>query len=222
MAGRLLMKLRQLYGRVIIQLRLKNKVVGWAMTPSDATEFIKSMGKTVVTFFGYSSMYEDEKAMLEIVQKVLSEYSPETTLVNIGVTRNGIGAAYSVAKSMRFTTTGIASTLALEAIGDISRDVDHICFIADDQWGGKLPNSETLSPTSHAMVVCSDMLIGIGGDKISRDEMLFGREQGKRIIFYPADNNHVWLIRRAQKLGLPKPKSFRGAAYEVFGKKNDQ
>ncbi len=218
------MKLRQLFGRVLFQLRWKNKskVVGWGMTPIEATEFIKGMGKTVVTFFGYSSVYENEKAMLEIARKVLSEYSPETTLVNIGATRNGLGAAYSVAKSTGFATTGVVSTLALENVGDISKDVDYICFIADDQWGGKLPNSETLSPTSQAMVTCSDILIGIGGNKISCDEMVFGREQGKTIHFYPAEVNHEWLIRRAQRLGLPQPKSFRGAVHEVFGKEHDQ
>jgi hypothetical protein len=216
------MKLRQLFGRILIQLRLRNKVVGWGMTPIQATEFIKSMGKTAVTFFGYSSVYEDEKAMLEIVRNVLSEYSPETTLINIGVTRNGIGAAYSAAKSMGFTTSGIVSTLAMMDAADISRDVDHICFITDDQWGGKLPNSEILSPTSQAMVECSDILIGVGGDKISRDEMLFGSEQGKSIHFYPADIKHEWLIRRAQKLGLPEPKSFQGAAHEIFADKQDR
>jgi len=43
--------------------------------------------KPCSTFYGYSGMgYEDEKAMLEIARKVLSRYSPETTLVNIGVT----------------------------------------------------------------------------------------------------------------------------------------
>lgn len=216
------MKLRQLFGRLLIQLRMKDKVVGWGMMPVEATEYIKGRGKTVVTFFGYSSIYEDEKSMLEIARKILSEYSPETTLVNIGVTRNGLGAIYPLAKSMGFTTSGVVSTLAMEESGDISRDVDHICFITDDQWGGKLPNSEILSPTSQAMVACSDILIGIGGDKISRDEMLFGRQQGKIVHFYPADNNHDWLIRRAQKLGLPPPESFRGAAHEVFGKEQDQ
>lgn len=215
------MKLRQLFGRALIQFRRENKVVGWGMTPNEATKFIKSVGKTVITFFGYSSFYEDEKAMLEVAGKILSEYSPETTLVNIGATRNGLGAIYPLAKSMGFTTSGIVSTLALEDARNISRDVDYICFITDDLWGGKLPNSEILSPTSQAMVECSDVLIGIGGGKISRDEMIFGREQGKSVHFYPADNKHDWMIRRAQKLGLPQPKSFRGAAHDVFGEKHD-
>ena len=215
------MKLRQLFGRVLIQLCWENKVIGWGMTPGEATEFIKGMGNTVVTFFGYSSVYEDEEAMLQIVRKVLTAYSPETTLINIGATRNGIGAAYSVAKSMGFATTGIASTLAMEYFTDISKDVDYICFITDDQWGGKLPNSEILSPTSQAMVECSDILIGLGGGEICRDEMVFGRDQGKALHFYPAEVKHEWLIRRAQKLGLPPPKSFWGAAHEVFGKEND-
>jgi hypothetical protein len=214
--------MKQLIGRFLIQLRLKNKVAGWAMTSNKATEYIKGLRKTVLTFFGYSSVYEDEKAMFKIAREVLSKYSPEKTLVNIGATQGGLGAIYSLAKSMGFTTTGIVSTLALESPSSISRDVDHICFIADTQWGGNLPNSNTLSPTSQAMVACSDILVGIGGGEIARDELVAGRDQGKPIQYYPAEMNREWWIQRTQKLGLPPPESFFGAVHEVFGKEDHQ
>lgn len=215
------MKLRQQLGRIRIQLRGKNKVVGWEMSPREAQSFFKSMGKTVVTYFGYSSIYENEKEMLNIVKKTLAEYSPQTALINFGVTQGGLGAIYPIAKSMGFTTTGIVCSLALESPEYISGDVDYICFIKDDQWGGNLPNSNTLSPTSQAMITCSDILIAIGGGEICRDELIAGRELGKPIHFYPAEMQHEWWTQRMKKRGLPPPKSFWGAVHEVFGKKDN-
>lgn len=193
-----------------------NKVIGWGMTPDETLAFFYGLGKKVVTFFGYSSAYEDKKAMLEIVETVLSEYSPEKYIINIGATIGGIGAAYPVAKSLGFTTTGIVSSLAIEYIDYISKDVDHICFLKDDQWGGKISDTDELSPTSQAMVACSDILIGVGGGEICRDEMIAGREQGKPVHFYPAEINHEYLIHRAKKMDLPSPESFWGAVHEVF------
>jgi hypothetical protein len=209
--------LRQFIGRVKLQLRGKNHIVGWSMTSDEAIAFIKSRGKTVLTFYGYSGMqYQDEKGMLQIAQNVLSRYSPEKTLVNIGVTRVGVGAIYSLAKSMGFETTGVVATRALKRPEGISEAVDHICFINDRQSGGKLPESDELSPTSKAMVGCSDILVGIGGGGISQDEMLAGKAQGKPVYFYPADHNHELAIRQAKKGGLPLPDSFKGTAHEVF------
>ena len=199
----------------------KDKVIGWEMTPSEALAFFKSQGKTVVTFLGYSVDYENEKAMLKIAEDVLAGYSPATSSINIGATSGGAGAIYPIAKTMGFTTTGIVSNLAIQYLDDISIAVDHVCFVMDSQWGGKLPNSNDLSPTSQAMVVCSDIFVGVGGGEISRDEMIAGREQGKPVHFYPAEINHEYWIRRAQKTNLPPPDSFWGAAHEVFGNKHN-
>jgi len=56
---------RKFIGRIKLQLRGKNHIVGWNMT-----------SEAVIAFYGYSGMgYEDEKAMLEIARKVLSGYS---------------------------------------------------------------------------------------------------------------------------------------------------
>jgi hypothetical protein len=210
--------LRQFVGRLRLQLRGKNHIVGWSMTPKDAVSFIKSHRKTVLTFFGYSAIYEDKEGMLKIARNVLSKHSPASTLVNIGATMGGVGAIYPLAKSMGFTTTGIVSTLALESPGEISTAANHVCFIEDTQWGGKLPNSNELSPTSKAMVACSNILVAIGGNDIARDELLAGQEQGKPIHYYPAEINHEWLIGRAKRMELPRPKSFLGSVHEVFGK----
>jgi len=210
--------LRQLIGRFKLQWRGKNHIVGWSMKPNEAISFFKRQEKTVVTFFGYSINYKDEESMLKIVRDVLSQYSPETTLVNIGATMGGLGAAYPLAKSMGFITTGIVSTEALAYLDDISDSVDRVCFIQDKQWGGKLPDSNELSPTSKAMVACSDILIAIGGNDIARDELLEGKEQGKLIQYFPAEMNHEWAISRAERMGLPPPKSFLGSVHDVFGK----
>lgn len=215
--------LRQLIGQFKLQWRGKNHIVGWNMTPEAVIAFFMGQRKAVLTFYGYSGMgYEDEEAMLEIARKVLSRYSPETTLVNIGVTSVGIGAIYPLAKSMGFETAGIVTSLALDhpaGIAGISEAVDHICFVADKQWGGNLPDSDQLSPTSRAMVECSDILVGIGGRTgIVNAEMLAGKAQGKPIYFYPADMNHAAAIRYAKRMGLPPPESFRGSNPDIFRK----
>ena len=186
------------------------------MTPDQARTFFALQEKTVLTFFGYSSAYEDEATMLQRVREVLTGYFPETTLVNIGATRSGIGAAYPLAKSLGFGTTGIVSSQALDNLDVISQAVDHVCFIADERWGGKLPDSDQLSPTSEAMATCSDILVGIGGGEISRDEMLAGKERGKPVYFYPAQMDHESAIKSAEESGSPPPDSFWGAAHEVF------
>ena len=189
------------------------------MTPDEVHAFFNEQRKTILTFFGFSASYEDEEAMLQIVKEFLKGYSTDTTIVNIGATSAGIGAAYTLAKSMGFTTTGIVSTLALEYPGEISEDVDYICFVEDDAWGGKLSESHELSPTSEAMVSCSDILVAIGGGKISRDELLAAKARGKPVFFYPAEIEHERAIRSAKKQGLPPPDSFWGAAYEALRKK---
>ena len=84
-----------------------------------------------------------------------------------------------------------------------------------------MKDSDELSPTSKAMVLCSDILIGIGGGEVSRDEMMVGKEMGKSVRFYPAEANHEVTIRRATKLGQPKPESFWGAAHDVFNDKEN-
>jgi hypothetical protein len=189
------------------------------MTADDAVSFIRKRGKTVLTFFGYSGMgYEDEKGMLQIVQEVLSQNLPEKTLVNIGATQVGVGAAYALAKSLGFETSGIVSTEALEYPEDISEAVDHICFVKDSQYGGKLPNSDELSPTSRAMVDGSDILVAIGGNDISRDELLEGKKLGKPVQYFSADMSHERMIRHAQRMGKSMPESFSGSCQEEFGK----
>lgn len=209
---------RQLIGKLKLQLRGKDRVVGWNMTPMQAVAFFKAQTKTVLTFYGYAVDYQNAAEPRQTIREILLRHVPSTTLVNYGATKGGMGAVYQVAKTMGFTTTGIVSTRALALPNDISADVDHICFVTDPTWGGKLANSEELSPTSKAMIACSDILVAVGGGEISRDELLAAREQGKPIEYYPAEVNHDWALRNARKKGMPAPQSFWGAVHEVFKK----
>ena len=209
--------LRQFIGRIKLQLRGKTHIAGWNMTPEQAVSFIRGRAKMVLTFYGYSGMgYEDEAAMLQTAREVLSQYRPEKTLVVIGATEVGIGAVYPLAKSMGFETAGIVTSEEAEDPEGLSSSVDHICFIKDNQHGGRLPHSNELSPTSRAMVDCSDILIAIGGNDISRDELLEGKQQGKPVQFFPADMNHARAQHQAKRKGLPVPDSFKGTAHDTL------
>lgn len=210
--------LRQFTGRIKLQLRSKNHIVGWSMTPEQAVAFFKEQNKTVLTFYGYAVDYQNAAEPRQTVREILLQHAPSKTLVNYGATRPGMGAVYEVARTMGFTTTGIVSTLALEFADDISPYVDHICFIGDATWGGKLPGSGELSPTSRAMIACSDILIAVGGGEISRDELIAAQAQGKSIQYYPAEVNHDWILKNARNKGQPPPDSFWGAVHEVFRK----
>jgi hypothetical protein len=195
----------------------KNKIVGMNMTPSGTQAFFRRFNKPVLTFFGFSAAYEDPEPMLAIARKGLSRIPPDAVLVNIGATASGIGAVYPLAKEMGFTTTGIVSSVAAQNLENISEAVDYVCFVADTQWGGKLAGTDQLSPTSQAMVACSDVMVAIGGGEVTREELKAGRALGKPIYFYPAEVSHEQLIRRTRKRNGPPPESFWGAAHEVFG-----
>ncbi len=171
----------------------------------------------MLTFFGYSVDYEDRESMLALARRGLSRIPPDSVLINIGATASGIGAVYPLAKAMGFTTTGIVSSVAAEHMENISEAVDHVCFVADTQWGGRLPGTDRLSPTSHAMVACSDVLVAIGGGEVTRDELVAGKAAGKPVYFYPAEVSHNYLTQRASQKNEPPPESFWGAAHEFFG-----
>jgi hypothetical protein len=195
---------------------------GAGSTLSDATDdqleaFFKSADKHVVTFIGYSGAeYEDHEGMLAIAGSVLDEFDPSDTIVNIGATPDGIGAIYQIAKDRGFQTTGIVSTQAKKYEVAPSPCVDHVFYVEDETWGGLLEGSGRLSPTSAAMVDHSDIVIGIGGGEVGRDELVAARERGKDVRFFPADMNHEIAIEKAKQKGLPPPTRFDGAASAAF------
>src|SRR5262249_35904212 len=149
--------------------------------PNDVVAAIRANGKKVVTFIGYSGLeYEDKAAMLSAVRKALAGYDPKKTIVNMGATPDGIGAAYEVAKELGFETTGIVSSQAKE-YGGLSKSMDRGFYVEDPTWGGFNKEAGQLNPTSAAMVAASDDVIAIGGGEVGRDEMLAAVAAGKNV-----------------------------------------
>jgi hypothetical protein len=176
----------------------------------------------VLTFTGYSgSGYQDPGAMMEQASRLLDKLDPLTTLINIGATAEGIGAVYAIAKRKGFTTMGIVSTLARDEQVTLSTCVNYVFYVKDTTWGGRLPGSDRLSPTSNAIVENSTSFVAIGGGEVTRDEMLAARQTGKPVTFIPADMNHEIARQKAKKKGHVAPSDFRGSAHEALTK-NDQ
>ena len=174
-------------------------------------------GKTVLTFVGYSGAgYESPAAMLDIAAGVLAGFDPATTLVALGATPDGIGAVYELARRLGFETAGIVSTQARQTGAALSPFVDRVCFVEDERWGGVVPGTDRLSPTSQAMVDCSDVLVGIGGGEVARDELIAARRLGKVVRFFPADLDHRRCLESAARRGLEAPTDFRGAAHRAL------
>jgi len=179
--------------------------------------FFREQDKTVVTFVGYSGAgYQDGSAMLRAAGTVLEGYDPDSTLVNIGVTPDGIGRVYELAKEMGFMTTGIVSVQAQKYQAGVSEALDFGFYIEDETWGGFVDDTELLSPTSRAMVENSDVIVAIGGGEVSRDEVTFARQHGKEVLYFPAEMNHEKAIAKARKKGLPEPTDFLGPVNQLF------
>jgi hypothetical protein len=177
-------------------------------------DFIAERQAEVLTFEGYSgSRYQHPDAMLQHASRILDGKDPARTLINIGATAIGIGAVYEIAKRKGFTTMGIVSTLARQENAALSPCVDHVFFVEDETWGGLLPGTGQLSPTSQAIVDNSTSLVAIGGGDVARDELLAARRAGKPVDFIPADMNHEIARAKARKKGRPEPDDFRGSAH---------
>jgi len=178
-------------------------------TPADLDAFFKRDPYLVLTFVGYSATeYEDKPAMLSAAAAILDQYPAATTIVNIGATPDGIGAIYEIAKRRGYATSGIVSSKAKEQGVKTSPFVDRIFYVKDETWGGVLPETQSLSPTSAAMVEYSDVMVAIGGGDIGRDEMRAAKAAGKRVRFIPADMNHGIAIEKATKAGRAAPTDF--------------
>jgi len=188
--------------------------VAFVDSPQQVVQALRSLQKKIVVFTGYSGMgYEDEAAMHAHAQAALEQFDPHYTMISIGATAAGIGSVYELAKRRGFRTVGIVSSQAKEQNVPLAHCVDEVFYVQDAQWGGYLPGTRTLSPTSQAIVSSGDVFVGIGGGEAARDELLEARRLNKPVIFHPADMNHRLLRERAEKKGEPEPTDFRGAAH---------
>ena len=178
---------------------------------------VLATGKGVLSFAGYSGAeYEDPKAMLSHAERALASRRPADTFVNIGATTVGIGTVYELAKRMGFTTIGIVSTQARDAKAELSPCVDLVFYVPDAQWGGTLPGTDRLSPTSQAIVEVSEAYVAIGGGDVTRDEALALQRAGRPVTFIPADMNHRIASDKARKANRPEPADFQGSAHKAL------
>ena len=188
-------------------------------TLASITAFIHSKQMTVLTFAGYSgAQYEDPEALMKHASRVLDGQDAAKTLINIGATAEGIGAVYERAKQKGFTTMGIVSTLARDERVALSKCVDYVFFVKDSTWGGQVPGTNHLSPTSAAIVESGTSFVAIGGGDVARDEMLAARQAGKPVTFIPADMNHKIAREKAQKKDEAAPTDFQGSAHRALAK----
>ncbi len=187
-------------------------------TIDEIRDFVQRQGRQVLTFTGYSGAgYEDVPAMLATAQAVLEGHDPAHTIVNIGATAAGIGAVYALARQRGFPTMGVVSTLARDERVPLSPAVQHVFYVVDPTWGGRLPGDDgRLSPTSAAIVEISTALVVIGGGAVARDEALAARRRGKPVSFFPADRAHGPARDEARRAGRPAPAHFRGEAHEAL------
>ncbi len=180
-------------------------------THADISAYFAARKWHVITFVGYSGAeYEHPQQMLAHAEHLLQPFSRDDTVVNIGATKSGIGAVYELAKKMGFRTSGIVSSLARDEGVEISDCVDLVFYVQDTQWGGIVPGSGRLSPTSQTIVDVSTALFAIGGGDIARDEYLATRRLGKRTEFVAAEMNHRIAREKAARKGQPEPTDFRG------------
>lgn len=177
---------------------------------------LQAIPKAIITFVGYSGKgYERENLLLVRARQQLKNYSPRHTIVNIGVTPDGIGKVYELAKSMGFETSGIVSKKALPYLDGV-KDVDRIFLVEDESWGGYDEN-KNLNPTSLAMVSVSDIMIGIGGGDVGYAELKEAINQKVPVQFFRAEMNKAKARAKAKKKGKPAPTTFYGAADKIYG-----
>ena len=153
--------------------------------PEDIISEVRSMGKKVITLFGFSDKgYEDDRLLLSVVRDILGKYNPSEHVVLIGVTAVGIGQAYGMAAEMGFSTAGIVSTKALSWGGEFSPDVKSIFFVRDQSWGGYKPDG-SLTPTSRAFMGASDEIHAIGGGLNTVTALRESQRRGMPYTFTP-------------------------------------
>lgn len=185
----------------------------------EVIEFFQRQQKTVLTLVGYSGLgYHRPERVRTQIAEVFGRYDPARTIVNIGVTEDGIGQAYGWAKSSGFDTSGIVSSAVLQVDAKLAAACDYPFIVDDPGWGGYVDGR--LSPVSEAMVSVSDFMVGIGGGDVARDELTEMEKRGKSLLFIEADMNHLRALTKAWCKGLPTPRSadYRGSAHVRFGR----
>lgn len=188
-----------------------------ALSPEEIKAKYAALGKRVHSLFGYSKLdYQNKEKVREQLLRELGSLDPKTTLINIGVTPEGMGFAYELAKSMGFETAGLVSTKFLERNGRYSDFVDHIFVVKDQYWGGYIPGTKTMTPTTKLFVEISDSMSAFGGGEITRDTLFEMSKTGRHAKYTPAEMNHEIARRSAREAGEPEPTDFSSPVEAIF------
>lgn len=176
-----------------------------------------AMGRKVLTLIGYSGRGYQEKDLLHTaVETLLKKYDPKEYVFNAGVTPDGIGEMYELAKKMGFETFGVVSSEAVPYLNYV-KDVDFPFIVRDDTWGGYTGEDKTtLSPVSRAMVEVSDIMVAYGAGEIGLSELQEGLKKGKTVQAHMMEENHEKCIAAAAKKKQPKPTQFYFAPFKGF------
>lgn len=178
-------------------------------SPEAAVAQLRSAGRLVIGLTGSSANgYQDVTWVRRTLRTTLEAFDQSRTILLAGGTPEGIGIGYFVANELGMETRGVVSSKA--ATSYLSPLSDLTYRITDSSWGGYLPGTQTLSPTSRANVEAMDIVISIGGGAITRDEFLAIVAAGKPAMFISAEMNHEKATARALKAGLPAPSYFGG------------
>lgn len=183
----------------------------------EITKKVKSLGKHIHSLFGYSALgYQDRAGLLQQIKNDLKLLDPKKTIINIGVTSDGLGEAYELAKSMGFETMGFVSTKFLENGGHYSKFVDHIFIAKDNLWGGYIPGTSKMTPTTSLYVNLSDSMTAYGGGEISKVTMQEFARTGKPISYRSFEMNHNKAIEVSLKKRRSPPRTFQSPVEPVW------
>ena len=139
-----------------------------ASTPAQVRAFFTTRHQTVVTFLGYSGAeYEDPAALVRHATAILDRLDPKRTIVNIGATRDGVGALYDPAKKKGFATSGIVSSQARDGPAALARPTT--CSSSMMRGGAVLAGMKAAGAGVGRDGGVSDRLVAFGGGEVTRD-----------------------------------------------------
>ncbi|MDB5037432.1 MAG: hypothetical protein JWQ35_960 [Bacteriovoracaceae bacterium] len=187
------------------------------LTADEVIQEVKKIGKSVYTLFGFSVLdYEKKRQVMADIRRELEPLDRKTTVINIGATEDGIGAAYEVAKTMGFETIGIVSTQALAYSGKFSPYVDRIFIVNDKRWGGYVEGTKDLTPASRAFLETSDIISAHGGGENTAVILREAVRAGKKVFYSPAEMSHAVANKRAKEKGQPASTDYSGQAFHAW------
>lgn len=189
-------------------------IVSKPTSPDTALERIRSSGRIIHSIFGFSGLgYRHPDDVMQAVENDLRQLNPDITTVAIGATEEGIGAAYKVARDLGFTTLGIVSSKSIVYDGRYSDFVDEVVIVHDTEWGGYVPGSTDMTPTTQVFVKGSDSIAAYGGGQITAVSIREAKKRGVKVTYTPAEMNPDNIERDNANASEAE---LRGAAYAAW------